>query len=419
MPPAPTDHPRVAFLESIRGLAAVQVVLLHFFSAFIPDLVFEPTAPGLASSIHLSPLYFLYDGYSAVYLFFMLSGYVLTRSFERHLDHPFALVAGRILRLAVPALAAVLVAAAIMMWLGRPNAEAGALSGSTWFAGPRMADVSWFGILRDGIGNAVFLGYLGLPGIGFLAPWQQPLDHSFVAPLWTLSIEFYGSLLVLALCLCARRSRVAWWIAVIVTAVVAIRSSYLCFVAGHLLASYRCAERQAMDRPLIPAIAIVLGIFLCVRAEVWQFEWLRTLCADPTPWLFPGQSPAQQQKTFGALLLFIGLIHLQTARAALSRPWLVRQSRLSFPLYLVHWPILYGPAALLFLSLHGVAGLAMARAGAIVAGIALAFAASLLFLPVDRGALALSRLVRKWVSAMSNKPKIPARTGAAPAVAAE
>src|ERR1700676_3095660 len=29
----------------------------------------------------------------------------------------------------------------------------------------------------------------------------------------------------------------------------------------------------------------------------------------------------------------------------LSRPWLIARSKLSFPVYLVHWPILFGPAA--------------------------------------------------------------------------
>jgi hypothetical protein len=60
--------PRIAYLESIRGLAALQVLLLHFLAAFAPNLVFGlPAGAGVAGYIHLSPLYFLYDGYSAVY----------------------------------------------------------------------------------------------------------------------------------------------------------------------------------------------------------------------------------------------------------------------------------------------------------------------------------------------------------------
>src|ERR1700727_3342633 len=103
---SPQPLPRIAYLESIRGLAALQVILLHFFAAFAPNLVFAlPAAAAIAGYIHLSPLYFLYDGYSAVYIFFALSGYVLTRSFERHPAQPAAQILGRIVRLGLPALA--------------------------------------------------------------------------------------------------------------------------------------------------------------------------------------------------------------------------------------------------------------------------------------------------------------------------
>src|SRR3978361_1298017 len=135
-PAGPRENvPRIAYLESIRGLAALQVLLLHFFAAFAPDLVFAlPAGATVAGVIHLSPLYFLYDGYSAVYIFFALSGYVLSRSFERHLAQPSSQVLARVVRLGLPALAAALVAAAVMSAFGRLNVPAGVLSGSDWFA---------------------------------------------------------------------------------------------------------------------------------------------------------------------------------------------------------------------------------------------------------------------------------------------
>ena len=66
--------------------------------------------------------------------------------------------------------------------------EAGDLSGSAWLAKQWNADVSIFSIIKDEMINALFLGCRGLPGVAFLAPWQQPVEQSFVAPLWTLSI---------------------------------------------------------------------------------------------------------------------------------------------------------------------------------------------------------------------------------------
>jgi peptidoglycan/LPS O-acetylase OafA/YrhL len=412
--------PRIAYLESIRGLAALQVLLLHFFAAFAPGLVFSlPAAAPLAGTIHLSPLYFLYDGYSAVYIFFALSGYVLTRSFERQFGRPSSQILARVIRLGLPAMAATLVAATVMLAFGKLNVAAGEISGSAWFASQWNTDVSIVSVIRDATLNALFLGYRDMPGVAFLAPWQQPVAQSLVAPLWTLSIEFYGSIVVLGLCWCARRSRALWWSVVILGTVFTIRSAYICFFVGHLLANFNRAERPAPASRLLPVFCILFGIFLCVLAEIWQPQWLRSLCADPTYLLFPGQFAPMQQKTFGAVLVLVGLIDLEAARALLSRPWLVARSQLSFPLYLVHWPILFGPAAALFLLLNGVVGIELARIGAIVAGIGLAFIASQSFLGVDRRALELSRRLRRRLSGAPLAGSHAARVGVERIVAAE
>ena len=411
--------PRIAYLESIRGLAALQVLLFHFLSAFAPDLVFTPPPDAIvARTIHLSPLYFLYDGYSAVYIFFVLSAYVLTRSFEHHLAQPSSQIVARLIRLGLPALAATLVAAAVMLMFGRPNVEAGDLSGSAWFASQWHADLSILSVIRDGVLNALFLSYRGSPGVAFL-PWQQPIEQSFVAPLWTLSIEFYGSMIVLGLCGFARRSRAWWWAVVLLGAIFTVRSAYICFFIGHLLATFRRAERPAPARKLLPVFSIALGVVLCVLAEVWQPQWLRSLCADPTYFLLPGPFAPVQQKTFGAILVLIGIIDLEVARRFLSSPWLVRCSKLSFPLYLIHWPILFGPAAALFLLLNGIVGIELARVGAIVVGIGLAFVCSIFFLPVDRRALELSRRLRKRMSDVHHEALGVTTAGVNPIAAAK
>ena len=261
----------------------------------------------------------------------------------------------------------------------------------------------------------MFLGYRGLPGVAFLAPWQQPVEQSLVAPLWTLSIEFYGSMIILLLCWCARRSRALWWAVVLAGALFTVRSAYICFFVGHLLATFQRAERLAPASRLLPAVMIMFGVLLCVLAEVWQPQWLKDFCAHQTYLLFPGQFAPMQQKTFGAILVLIGIIDLQAARAFLSKPWLVARSKLSFPLYLVHWPILFGPAAALFLLLNGWVGIELARIGAIAAGICVAFACSMFFLGVDQRALELARTLRKRMSATSEAtPRIaPVRVAAA------
>src|SRR6202043_3637839 len=99
--------------------------------------------------------------------------------------------------------------AVVMLVFGRLNVQAGELTGSGWFVSQWNTTVSLVSVVRGGPINALFFGYSGVPGVAFLAPWQQPVEQSFVAPLWTLSIEFYGSIIVLASCWCGPR-RALW-----------------------------------------------------------------------------------------------------------------------------------------------------------------------------------------------------------------
>jgi peptidoglycan/LPS O-acetylase OafA/YrhL len=386
---------RIAYLESIRGLAAIQVLLLHFFFAFVPDLVTPAPSSALAASIHLSPLYFLYDGYAAVYIFFCLSGYVLTRSFERQLDLTPVQILARAVRLGLPALAATVFAASVMLMVGRANVEAGRQMGNAWFSHQWAPDLSVLSIVRDGIISGLFLGYRDMPGMAFLAPWQQTVDQSFVAPLWTLSIEFYGSIAILFLCWSARRSRQLWWTAVILGTLFTIRSAYICFFVGHLLAVARRAERPVSTRKLLSIALVASGVACCVVADIWQPEWLIGLCSYQTNWLFPGQLPPMQQKALGAAVVLTGILDLQLCRNLLSKPWLVAQSRLSFPVYLVHWPIMCGLAATVFVSLNKVMGVGLAQICALAVGIAATAGASVVFAVVDQRAVRLSSRLRR------------------------
>src|ERR1700729_1822593 len=69
----PVQPAKIQFLEGLRGIAAVQVVMLHFVTGFLPDTA-EHAIPPLPAP---------WDGHTAVYVFFLISGAVLTPSFAR------------------------------------------------------------------------------------------------------------------------------------------------------------------------------------------------------------------------------------------------------------------------------------------------------------------------------------------------
>lgn len=70
--------------ESLRGIACIAVVLSHLLGVFYPQLhnFSKSTLPQfpILETIHNSPFAFFYSGTGAVFVFFVLSGYVLTLS---------------------------------------------------------------------------------------------------------------------------------------------------------------------------------------------------------------------------------------------------------------------------------------------------------------------------------------------------
>jgi len=69
---------RIEFLDSLRGLAAISVVISHFVLAYGLDTK--------SKFLNYSPFHLFYDGFAAVTFFFVLSGYVLTLSLKNKND---------------------------------------------------------------------------------------------------------------------------------------------------------------------------------------------------------------------------------------------------------------------------------------------------------------------------------------------
>jgi peptidoglycan/LPS O-acetylase OafA/YrhL len=68
-------------LEAIRGIAALSVLLWHCCLGFLPEYVGVVAKHDGISSWQGSPFFFLINGTAAVSLFFVLSGYILTRRY--------------------------------------------------------------------------------------------------------------------------------------------------------------------------------------------------------------------------------------------------------------------------------------------------------------------------------------------------
>jgi peptidoglycan/LPS O-acetylase OafA/YrhL len=342
-----TASQRIAWMDGLRGVAATQVVLLHYVSALLPGIAL-PDHKFLHyhwenAFIH-TPLFLPFDGYSAVYIFFVLSGVALTYSFG---SNPYSIAPGivrRIIRLGVPMTAAVVLGAA---WYGRwPDAHVTAsriTQSSTWLAIVGPAQISLVSIVHQIGLEGMVAGYNEvsvLPARSQAMLGLAFITQSFNGPLWTLHIEFVGSLIVLGLV--ALRQAVGHGAHAIVCLLLigALPSSFLVlFVVGHLAANWLRTPADRRQNLCLGVGLLALGILLCTTDTLGIMTPLRKLF--PTPFIGRREAPEVMQSMYGAMAVFFGIAWLPRIQLVLAWPAFRWLGKISFSLYLTHFPLLF------------------------------------------------------------------------------
>ncbi|KAF1005072.1 MAG: hypothetical protein GAK28_03515 [Luteibacter sp.] len=325
--------------DGLRGLAAANVLLCHLFLAFIPGgfawIYPDTTTPDAMHGvvdhlIALPPLAVLWNGQFAVCIFFVLSGYVLTKAWLDTGDAGIfrTRASRRYLRLCVPIFGSVMFAWFVMRMGWSHAREAGALSGSYWLADFWKQPADVVQALRDGVYGTLFGG------------WSR-----FNPTLWTMKIELLGSLFVFAyrsLTLPGRSGvlNFAFAVAVLTWFFPHDWPYYTAFLAG----SHVGEARLTRSRPLLAAILV--GAVVCGGFDVspW-YDWTRVLpLAD------------NERKAFfnvvGGVLMLYAVRCGVLDRVLQSRPAQF-MGRISYAFYLVHLPILLSFSAWFFVALAG------------------------------------------------------------------
>jgi peptidoglycan/LPS O-acetylase OafA/YrhL len=375
---------RVAWMDGLRGVAAVQVVLLHYASAFLPAIAFSDY--GLAhfrwENLFIeSPLFLPFDGHAAVCIFFVLSGVALTYSFTATQPREMlTCMIRRLVRLGLPMAAAILVGALMYGMLPDVHLSAGLLSGSTgWLAA--SPTVSAGSIAHQIVFEGLLTGYLD-PTV---APtWPSAFlgliskNEAFNPPLWSLPIELRGSVLVLILvALRTGTGRAVQLVTyVLIGCCVVISPPLVLFVVGHFAAPWLRRKPSQRWHFLLGAFLLVSGAFVCTSHALSPYVAIL------------------EQKMLGAVLIFLGLALLPVLQKGLEQPTMRWLGKVSFSLYLTHFPILVTAGSGCFIVLASSMSYGATITAVSVSGIAYSIAIAMAFERwVDRPAITLSRMV--------------------------
>jgi peptidoglycan/LPS O-acetylase OafA/YrhL len=370
------SRPRLEALEAVRGLAALVVVFHHLALAFWPEVVKSPT-----------PLRSCLDGSFAVSVFFMLTGVVLSLAyFERPSQHLLAVAAvRRYFRLTPPILTSVLIGYTLL----RVGAFANVALADALGRDPQQWMRHFFTFhpsIRDALAEGTYRVYFG-----------HDSTRSYNSVLWTMSVEFHGSLFVLAFLALAgslRRRGIAYFV---VAMILHLQYPYMVnFLIGVALTDcYVQNRRAALPLTLGPGLGTILlatGLFVGSALPGWLGDWIGVNLL----------SRRLECQTMGAACLIAATLVCPFWRRRLEAFWLRGLGQISFSLYLIHQLVNCSVGCHLFLWLFSARGWPF-QAAALVSATAVVFvslaAAWMMTRSVDRWAIALGRKVASLVVA--------------------
>lgn len=317
---------RLPALDGLRGVAALVVLVFH---VLILSETFAARDPGVRPHepswwFTHTPLSVVWAGEEAVFLFFVLSGFVLALPTTTARVRWRAYYAQRLVRLYLPVWASLLFAAALVVVVPRgPH-----VSSSEWYAahvpvvGPAEA-------VRDGL-------------LLFGAGWLN-------SPLWSLQWEVLFSLLLPLYVVLARWQPRLWALKALALFVLVAAAPLLdrwdvvflsMFAFGVLLAYDRERLAAAVQRVDLARLGWLFAALCALLITVDSVLLLAELDGGVV------RAAARCTEVLGACLAVVLALHWEPARRWLSQPWVQWVGTRSFSLYLVHEPIVVSSAAL-------------------------------------------------------------------------
>jgi len=274
-----------------------------------------------------------------VAVFFVLSGFILSLPFanDRRISRILVSLLKRWPRLAMLTTIACLFAWGLIWLSAHEYRHAAHVIGSGWMATHGNAPIaghtlSWLAALREGFFSAFLTG-----------------DVHFDSPLWTMRIELFGSFAIFlaAPVLFAVQSwplRLALIFVVMLLCGGVYPVTYLSdFLIGTIVAMLYAEGRMPVFSNWQAAVLGLVAIYL------FSFTYEQKLLIHaPIKAVMPSGDTSHFVWDAGAVLMILLLLGNPYLRRVFSKTWAVWLGLLSFPIYLLHGPIMLSAGAAAF-----------------------------------------------------------------------
>lgn len=326
--PASPLHNKLQSLESLRGLAALTVVLSHLRLAFWWSNATD-VSPPLWGLWH--------NGDFAVRLFFVLSGFVLSRSFFCTCDAAVVRSAAvrRYFRLAVPTSSSVLFAYLLCISGAMHNHELAEQiqdAPNPWLHSFYQSSPTAWNALREAFYGAYF---------------DFQYKTSFNVVLWTMAVELQGSFLIfsfLALFGTSHHRNVLYPLSALLMD--SLQLKFMTdFIVGMALCDWHVANPRSEQSQMKWIVLFVIGLCLGDLRSSWVNRLgLGSYVRGTRIW-----------PTIAAAFMIVGATRSRSIQKILSMRPLAMLGPLSFYLYLMHLPLICSLGAQVYCGLRAVA----------------------------------------------------------------
>lgn len=319
----------IKYIDGLKGLSAIWVTLAHYVLAFIP-IGYIGWGSGIVDSdkkatyIDNLPFSIFTNSSFPLYTFFALIAFITTLAFFNKGGGKFLAkqAVKRYFRLMFPTLwctmiCYILLASGLMF-----NGELGKLASSHWSSVFYQDGYSIVEACKSAYYTAFIYG-----------------DGYYCSILWCMNVIFIGSYMTYAVLAIFGKSRYRWMIyAIIFLLCVKVRGDYTAFVVGIVSADVIGMLEKSPISNKLAMILIVIGLFVG--------NFVPTFCLPK--WLH-----ISVIYSIGNFFFLIGISQCIQAKRFFEGDILRKVGKYSFPLILIHFPIMMSFSAWVFVELQG------------------------------------------------------------------